>query len=55
MPREKVTLEELARMVQRGFAGAATEDDLLELRKALTERLDNLDLHLAGYASLWRD
>lgn len=49
---KEMTLEELAAMVQRGFAGTATKADVEELRNELVVKLDEVSLKIDAYATL---
>ena len=43
MAKEKMTIEDLAVMVKRGFDQTASKQDLAELRKEFHERMSNIE------------
>ena len=58
MVKKTVTNEELAQMVQHGFAETATKfeavamkKDLQEVEKRLARQIDGLELNISAYAS----
>ena len=60
MPKKNITNEELAAMVQRGFAETATKKDVQEVEKRMGEsekrlvrHIQGLELNISAYASRW--
>jgi hypothetical protein len=43
MAKQKITIDDLARMINEGFKATASKEDLTALEGRLTTRLDNLD------------
>jgi hypothetical protein len=57
---KKITLEQLAQMVQRGFEEtrkglqqAATKDDLRNTEQQVSRHIEGLELKISAYASSW--
>jgi archaellum component FlaC len=51
MEHNETTIEELARMINEGFKGTATKEDIKEIKEdmtGITTRLDGIDSRLEG-------
>jgi hypothetical protein len=49
--KENISMEQLAMMVQRGFAATATKEDLRSSERRLTREIEGLELEISSYGS----
>jgi hypothetical protein len=50
---KKLTLEQLAQMVQRGFEETATKADVRKSEQQISRHIEGLELKISAYASSW--